>query len=431
MDRLVWEEGWGKWFRIGLWAALLAAVFSWRMAGRAWAAEEGPGIMAAAGNTGVLIPKAPSEEVYQEEENLGETIQELGIGDEIEDMQRFLDEVMGQGQEISGDFSFRGLMKEMAGGNLKGILAQIGAGIRNQLWSEVEQGGRLLAQVAAIGVIGAVFSNVSSVWKGGQISDTGFFVTYLLLFTCLAGSFLSSLQIASKVLGQILEFMRLLMPAYFMAVAFSGGSMSALALYEGMMAAVTAVQWMCSGILLTAVKMYVLVILGSHAVKEPFLSKAAELLEKGVGWSLKTLLGLVVGIQVLQSLILPYADGLKQTGMWRLVEMVPGLGQGAGVAAQMVLGAGVLLKNTIGGAAVVVLAVISLVPVMKLAVLMLLYHFVAAVMQPICDKRMVSCVSGVAKGHGLLLQIVLYSLFLFVLAVAVTCVSTNVGYLAH
>lgn len=79
----------------------------------------------------------------------------------------------------------------------------------------------------------------------------------------------------------------------------------------------------------------------------------------------------------------------------------------------------------------VVLAVISLVPVMKLAVLMLLYHFVAAVMQPICDKRMVSCVSGVAKGHGLLLQIVLYSLFLFVLAVAVTCVSTNVGYLAH
>ena len=197
------------------------------------------------------------------------------------------------------------------------------------------------------------------------------------------------------------------------------------------MAAVTAVQWMCSGILLTAVKMYVLVILGSHAVKEPFLSKAAELLEKGVGWSLKTLLGLVVGIQVLQSLILPYADGLKQTGMWRLVEMVPGLGQGAGVAAQMVLGAGVLLKNTIGGAAVVVLAVISLVPVMKLAVLMLLYHFVAAVMQPICDKRMVSCVSGVAKGHGLLLQIVLYSLFLFVLAVAVTCVSTNVGYLAH
>lgn len=218
MDRLVWEEGWGKWFRIGLWAALLAAVFSWRMAGRAWAAEEGPGIMAAAGNTGVLIPKAPSEEVYQEEENLGETIQELGIGDEIEDMQRFLDEVMGQGQEISGDFSFRGLMKEMAGGNLKGILAQIGAGIRNQLWSEVEQGGRLLAQVAAIGVIGAVFSNVSSVWKGGQISDTGFFVTYLLLFTCLAGSFLSSLQIASKVLGQILEFMRLLMPAYFMAV---------------------------------------------------------------------------------------------------------------------------------------------------------------------------------------------------------------------
>ena len=85
----------------------------------------------------------------------------------------------------------------------------------------------MLFQVAAIGLIGAVFTNVSSVFKGGQISDTGFFVTYLLLFTCLAASFSASLQVAAQVMEQILEFMKLLMPAYYMAVAFSGGSMSA------------------------------------------------------------------------------------------------------------------------------------------------------------------------------------------------------------
>ncbi|MCB7059919.1 stage III sporulation protein AE, partial [Eggerthella lenta] len=79
--------------------------------------------------------------------------------------------------------------------------------------------------------------NVSSVFKGGQISDTGFFVTYLLLFTCLAASFSASLQVAAQVMEQILEFMKLLMPAYYMAVAFSGGSMSALALYECMLGA--------------------------------------------------------------------------------------------------------------------------------------------------------------------------------------------------
>jgi len=52
------------------------------------------------------------------------------------------------------------------------------------------------------------------------------------------------------------------------------------------------------------------------------------------------------------------------------------------------------------------------------------------VMQPVCDKRVVSCVSGVSKGHKLLLQIVLYSMFLFMVAIAITCATTNVNYFA-
>ena len=161
-----------------------------------------------------------------------------------------------------------------------------------------------------------------------------------------------------------------------------------------------------------------------------YRARVVELLEQAVGWSLRTLTGLVVGFHLIQAMILPYADAAGQAGMKRLMEMIPGLGQGAGAMAQMVLGSGVLIKNTMGAAAVVVLAVISVVPVMKLTVLMIMYQCVAAVMQPVCDKRVVSCVSGVSKGHKLLLQIVLYSMFLFMVAIAITCATTNVNYFA-
>jgi len=62
---------------------------------------------------------------------------------------------------------------------------------------------------------------------------------------------------------------------------------------------------------------------------------------------------------------------------------------------------------------------------MKLCILMVLYYMAAAVMQPVCDKRLVSCMTGAAAGHGLLLKLVGYSLALFVLTIAVICVSTN------
>lgn len=51
-------------------------------------------------------------------------------------------------------------------------------------------------------------------------------------------------------------------------------------------------------------------------------------------------------------------------------------------------------------------------------------------MQPVCDKRMVELVLGVARGHRLLLKLALYSLLLFVIAIAITCGAANVAYLA-
>lgn len=363
-------------------------------------------------------------------DSLDQAARDMGIQDEMDGLQQFLDDVMEQQDGGMEGLSFWELMKELMEGNLSGVLGQAGAGLRNTLLAGVRKSGHMLFQVAAIGLIGAVFSNVSSVFKGGQISDAGFFVTYLLLFTCLASSFSASLQVAAQVMEQILEFMRLLMPAYYMSVAFSGGSMSALALYECMLGAVTMVQWLCSTVLMSLVRIYVLMVLGSHVAREALLTKFTELLEQAVVWSLKTLMGLVVGFHMIQAMILPYADAAGQAGMKRLMEMIPGLGQGAGAMAQMVLGSGVLIKNTMGAAAVVVLAIITAVPVLKLAILMVMYQCVAAMMQPVCDKRVVSCVSGVSKGHKLLLQIVLYSMFLFMIAIAVTCAATNVNYFA-
>ena len=124
------------------------------------------------------------------------------------------------------DLLFTDLMKAFAAGNLGALGTAIKEGFGQLLFSQVREGAGLLTQAAAIGLLGAMFSGAASVFKNGQISDTGFYVAYLLLFACLAGSFLTSLSIAAEVLDRILEFMGVLIPAYFMAVSFSGGSIT-------------------------------------------------------------------------------------------------------------------------------------------------------------------------------------------------------------
>ena len=141
-------------------------------------------------------------------------MEDLGIQEEAQAIEDYLRQSLGRGQE---DFSFISLMKYLLAGKLSEAALEAGKGLKNSLWGEIEAGGGLLLQVVLIGMVGAVFSSFASIFQGGQVSETGFFVTYLLLFACLAASFFASLQIAAQVRDQVFGFLQVLMPAYFMA----------------------------------------------------------------------------------------------------------------------------------------------------------------------------------------------------------------------
>lgn len=360
------------------------------------------------------------------QESGGSAAKELDLDQyDLTDIQNFLDQMKGnQGM----DLSFRDLMKDLMDGKLYEVMGHAGEALKDLLIGEVKISGHMMGQIIVLGIIGAVFTNFSSVFTGSQISETGFFVTYLLLFTYLAASFFTSVTIAKDVVGQILDFMKALMPAYFLAAAFAGSSASAVASYEFTLLAIAAAQWLLGQVLLSLVRVYALLVMAGHIAKEDMLSKLTELLEQVVSWSLKTLVGVVLGFHIIQSMVLPYVDSMKTGAVQKLIGAIPGIGQGVSSVAQMVLGSGVLIKNTIGAAGIIVLVIISVVPLLKLVVLMILYQCIAALLQPVCDKRIVSCISDMAKGHKMLLSIAASGVLLFVVTIALVCASTNVTY---
>ncbi|WP_349671016.1 stage III sporulation protein AE [Lacrimispora sp.] len=344
---------------------------------------------------------------------------------DLTDIQKFLD----QRNDNQGlNLSFQDLMKSLMDGKLNDVLSQTGKALKKMLMGEIESSGHMMGQILVLGIIGAVFSNFSSVFTGSQISETGFFVTYLLLFTYLAASFFTSISIVSGVVNQILGFMRVLMPAYFLAAAFAGSSATAVASYEFTLVILSASQWLLGTVLLSLIRVYALLVMAGHIAKEDMLSKLTELLEQVVSWSLKTLIGLVLGFQMIQSMVLPYVDSLKTGALQKLVGAIPGIGQGVSSVAQMVLGSGVLIKNTIGAAGILILIILTIVPILKLVILMLFYQCVAALLQPVCDKRIISCISDMAKGHKMLLSVAISCMILFIVTIALVCASTNVTY---
>ena len=206
--------------------------------------------------------------------------------------------------------------------------------------------------------------------------------------------------------------------------------MTALAFYQMVLLVIAAVQWLFLVILLTLIQVYVCLQLVNSLSREDFLSKAAELLETILEWSMRTLLGVVIGIHMIQGLVLPMVDSVKSAALRRAVSAIPWVGKGGEAVAQVLLGSGALIKNAIGMAALVVLVMICIIPVVKLGVIALLYQAAAAMLQPAADARLVESILAVSSGTRLVMRLVIHTLVLFMLTLAIICAVSNASYYA-
>jgi len=346
---------------------------------------------------------------------------------DMDEIQQFLSSLSETGET---GLSFKDMMKKIMDGSLSEVFADTAGKIKAMLFSEIRTNTKLMGQIVILALTGAVFSNFSGIFGSGHVSETGFYVVYLLSMAFLAASFFASVTIAETVSGELLDFMKVLLPAYFLAVTMAGGAITSSAMCGFTFGAIGVVQAVVSGILIPMMRVYMMLVLAGNLYKEDMISKLTELLRQSILWTVKTMFGVIVGFHVIQGMVLPQADALKNASALRLSQMIPGIGAGAGAVSQIIMGSGILIKNTAGAAAVVILIFLAAVPMIKLFVLMFLYYTAAAVMQPVCDKRLVSCVTEVAAGHGLLLKMVGYSLALFAATIGVLCVSTNAAWYA-
>ena len=356
---------------------------------------------------------------------LGEDTDSLLNSLDLSKIEAFLREV--EGSAVPG-LSFREILSMLLSGNYRSVVRMLMDFCRTALFREISENGSWMGQVILLGLLGAVFASFLSLFADSQVSEMGFYVTYLLIFTLLAASFLNGVRITSTLLEQLFEFVRVLVPAFFLAVSFAGGSTSAAAGYAWTLGSVNVAEWVFLKVFLPCTQLYVLLALAGHLSSRDLFSKALELLEQGMRWGSKALLGAVLGFHVLQGMIAPYTDSVRQTALRRAVSLIPGIGQGAAAVSQVLLGSGVLIRNTVGVGAVLVLAAVSLLPLVKLLILYLGCQGSAALLQPVSDSRVVEAVGAVSKGFYFLLVAAGSAVVLFALSIAVVCASTNAAY---
>lgn len=365
-----------------------------------------------------VIWTGPAAAAQEEAEDLA-----LAYLDEL-DLQRLQENIREMFPEAGFDFgeSVRKLMR----GETPLSAQTVKQVVSGALFAELNRQKDMVRQILLLAVAAAVFSNFVRVFEKNQISDIAFYMIYLLLFVLLMRAFGELNRLTQDNLMQVLHFMRLLLPVYLVAASLAAGSVTAVGFYELTLLLITAAQTVLTYIVLPGIRLYVLFLLVNHLGKEDYFSKLAELIRLAVLWILKTLLALVIGAQTIQSLILPAIDTLKNSVWRKAAGALPVLGNTLSAVTETVLGTAVLLKSAVGAAGLIAIVLICLVPAVRLLICTFLYKAVGAAVQPVSDKRITECISGVGEGAAMLLKTVSVTGVVFLLTLAMVTASITV-----
>ncbi|MCD8074262.1 MAG: stage III sporulation protein AE [Lachnospiraceae bacterium] len=323
---------------------------------------------------------SPSEaEEEQENSALLEAAEEYLALEEIEET---LLELLG-----TEEFSFWETVKELLSGKVPFRWDRLASILFDLFLNEWKRQRQLAVQILLVALASAVFSNFVHVFDSCQISDISFYMTYLVLSALLLDAFSALAELVADTCAALNTFVEILLPSYVITIVLSSGSVTALGFYETAVLAVGLIQAAVIRLALPAIRFYMVVLLFNQLSAEEIFSRLARLLETAISWGIRSMLGVVVGLQTVQCLITPAVDALKNTAFSRMVSVIPGIGQVLSAAAETVAGSAVVIKNAVGVAGILALLMICLTPFVKLVACVFLFRLICAAIQPVCEKK--------------------------------------------
>lgn len=314
--------------------------------------------------------------------------------------------------------TFEELVRKCVSGETVGfgeVLKEIGEWLCSTVTFPVEHGVRLLFLI----LFSSLFSNLSKAFSKDGTAHVGFLCVYFLMAVHTVSGFSVSLTTTINGMENLCGFVGALLPMYCISIAVVTGSVTAAGYYQGTAFLLGFFELLTRYCLLPLTQAYLLLAFASCMQKRPVFIRLLELIVSLFSWIRKTLIGIALALGAVQGILAPAIDNLKRTAVVKSAAAIPGIGDLLGGAWETVMGAGTVLKNSIGLVGVVFLILVMAVPLIKLFLQYLMYRVLAAVAEPVAQEMTEQFLQHVGVAQRLLMETLAVGVLLFLLLLVV------------
>lgn len=317
-------------------------------------------------------------------------------------------------QTLEGDFSLSDLLKDMLQGDFSFDTAAIFDFLWSLLFRELRTFSALLSQLLLLGVISAVFRVFSESFPNGSVSKVGQWVIFLAFLLLAVKNFQLALDLGADTIGKCADFLYAVLPVLLTSFALTGGTVAATVVQPTILAVITLFLGFLDRFFLPLLLIMAVLVICSHVAPRYSFRKFYELIRSVILIALGFMMTIFTGLLGLETFAAGTIDGLTlKTAKMATGNFIPLVGGYIADAFDSILGAGMLLRSSIGVFGVIVVAVIIIGPALRILIMSFLFKLAAAVLQPFGDDGFVSSLSDFSAVLTLLFALVASAGLLF------------------
>lgn len=359
------------------------------------------------------------------EKELNETIDEQLEGIDWGDLEAYFEGIEEKRNELF-DGKFLQKIKSILSGNIDITAESYLSFLANVFLDEFSVVLPTLLSVAAICVLSGLINQTKTNLLSDSTGELINFVCYGVIILLVLSGVWSLLNTTRATVLRIKQLTNIAMPIL-LAMMSATGAISGIKAYQPSVALLSAgITEIIANIILPMFIFTMVFSVVSNLSKNIKLDKLSDFFKKTSVWIVGISFTVFTGFLAVQGLTSSTIDGVSiRAAKFATKTYIPILGGYLADGFDLIMASSVLIKNSLGVVVLILLVITIMSPILKIVVYNLALSFVAAIVEPIAENRIVAFLSSVSKNLTILLVSILAVAFMFFILIMLIIFSAN------
>mgnify|MGYP002376344589 FL=1 len=357
-----------------------------------------------------------------QEELVEKQMNDLGI----DELKQYWDNVIHEYGGYLPD-SQKGSLIDFIKGDKEFSLNQWFKGILKFTFHELIANGKLLGSLIILTIFSMFLQSLHQAFEQGTISKVAYAIVFIVLTILALNSFHVAIEYAKNAISMMTNFILAIIPLLLALISTSGGITSAAFFHPVILFLMNTSGVLVQYIVLPLLLLSTILSIVSTLSDQYKATQLAQLLRNGSIGLLGIFMTIFLGVISVQGTATAVTDGITiRTAKFVTGNFVPVIGRMFTDAADTVISASVLLKNTLGIAGVAIVLIIAAFPAIKILALAFMFKFTAAIIQPIGNGPVIKCLDTISKNMVYVFAALAIVALMFFLSITIIIVAGNI-----